>query len=641
MHRRLGILVSLCFLAVGLEAHPRPVPVDAGRAVKASTKPPRATAISRRRTPPPQRNKSSSNAKRSTVGQRGPRGTIKPGPQASVAKGNSVVKSRPTSQRGPVRRRPAPRRKLATSVAAGERARPKPGERSSAAPIERQPVEKKATTASTLDKNVLSLRQQLDGIAAERLLKRLRVGVEVLSLRSGDVLYSRNADRLFNPASNTKLLTTAAALALLGKDYRYRTSLHGAEPDEDGVIVGDVDLRGSGDPSLTTTDLAGLARQLAARGVIRIEGAILADGRARDPAGKRLAAEAGSGSGLILNRNGYTIRVRPTAPGRPALVDVQPQADYFSLRATVKTVPKRRTRLRTSVSREEGRRLVVHVSGRVRPGRDVRIKQRIGDASFYATSTLKQALNDFGVEVQAGVRSGSLPAEAPLLAEHWSKPLADVCRVSNKDSNNFVAEAIFRSVGGGRFGLPGSMAKGRQAVAEIMKRYGLAPSAYRMVNGSGLTHENRISPSALAQLLRRLYFELPFAPEFLASLAVAGIDGTIRGRFHGTGAAGLVRAKTGTLSGVSALSGYVGKGDDVLVFAILMEGFRHKRTPLVRTAQVRMVTAMLRYLQATAPPTTVPPTLPPSLPSPTEDPVEEPGDDDEATTSDEAAEGGR
>jgi D-alanyl-D-alanine carboxypeptidase len=124
------------------------------------------------------------------------------------------------------------------------------------------------------------------------------------------------------------------------------------------------------------------------------------------------------------------------------------------------------------------------------------------------------------------------------------------------------------------------------------------PGAYKIVNGSGLTHENRITPSDLSMLLRKIYFDLAVAPDFISSLAIGGVDGIIKNRFVGTDAVGLVKAKTGTLSGVSALSGYVGDKGDVLVFTIFVEGFRHRRLNEIRHAQVRMVDAMLRFLRA-------------------------------------------
>ncbi len=477
----------------------------------------------------------------------------------------------------------------------GKRAQPAPPARDTAtAP---RPV---ANPGDPHEQRIQLLRDRLEAALHEAPLKRTRVGVEVMTASDGDVLYAHNAEKLFNPASNTKMLTTAAALTHLGGDFRYVTALYGPAPDHDGVVHGDVELRGSGDPSLSTTDLADLARTVAASGVTKIDGAVLADGRFHD------AAHGGAVSGdqaLILNRNTYAVRVRPTEPGHPALVDVEPPLpDYVVVESRVTTVAGKRTRLRFDQRRDrDGVRLVITASGRVNDRSDALVRRRIGDSTLYAAAAVRQALRDFGVEVTGTLRVGTLAADTPLLAEHRSVPLSEICRVSNKESNNFVADTIYKTVGGELYGLPGTFAKGTRAVDELLAPLGFGRGSYTIVNGSGLTHENRIQPSGLARLLRHLYFDLSVAPEFMASLAVGGIDGTIRGRFLGTDAVGLVRAKTGTLSGVSALSGYVGDTGEVLIFSIFVEGFRHRTLNAIRQAQVRMVEAMLTYLRSDQP----------------------------------------
>jgi D-alanyl-D-alanine carboxypeptidase/D-alanyl-D-alanine-endopeptidase (penicillin-binding protein 4) len=449
---------------------------------------------------------------------------------------------------------------------------------------------------------IAELRERLTQVLHERPLSRTRVGVEVVDAGDGDVLFSYNADKLFNPASNTKILTTAAALSQLGSDYRYRTSLHGPEADAAGVVHGDVELRGSGDPSLGTVGIADLARATAAAGVTRIEGDVLADGRYRDA--EQRDAALGEGA-LIFNRNVYTVHVQPTEPKHVAAVDIEFSApDLFVVDNKVVTVTGKRTRISVDLARARDGRLVVITRGRINARSDTRIRRRLGDGSLSAAATLRRALADFGVEVTGGVRRGGLASDAPLLAEHRSAPLADICRVSNKDSNNFVAESIFKTLARERFGAPATPAKGARAVGDLLHPLGI--SSYKVVNGSGLTHENRIQPSALARLLRHLYLDLSVAPEFLTSLAIGGIDGTIRNRFTSSDSIGRVRAKTGTLSGVSALSGYAGETGGVLVFSILVENFTHRRLDEVRQAQVRLVREMLAYLRANKPIRTLP-----------------------------------
>ena len=446
------------------------------------------------------------------------------------------------------------------------------------------------------EQRIAKLRDRLVAVLHEPPLNRTKVGVEVMQASNGDVLFAHNAAVQFNPASNTKILTTAAAMSYLGADYRYHTALYGPEPDADGVVHGDVVLRGSGDPSLTTTDVAEIARALSARGVRRIEGNLYADPRfhARD----HKPDDPGDGEGaLILNRNTYGVRVRPGDVGHPAIVSVEPRVDLFGIENQTTTVRGKRSRLRIDSYRKDDR-LIITVRGRITENRDDYVDlRRLADGSLLAASVLRSAFGDFGIEITGRVRGGNVPATT-MLAEHVSAPLSEVCRISNKPSNNFVAEAIYKTLGGELYGAPGTLAKGTRAIMDYLTSVGIKPGAYKIVNGSGLTHENRITPQDLSSLLRKIYYDLSVAPEFMTSLAIAGIDGTIRNRFMGTDAVGLVRAKTGTLNGVSALSGYVGDKDDVLIFSIFVEGFRHRRTNEVRHAQVRMVEAMLSYLRS-------------------------------------------
>jgi D-alanyl-D-alanine carboxypeptidase/D-alanyl-D-alanine-endopeptidase (penicillin-binding protein 4) len=471
------------------------------------------------------------------------------------------------------------------------------------------------------EKRISQLRTEIDNVLADRLAAHTRIGVEVMRASDGDLLYQRNAEKAFNPASNTKMLTTAAAIGLLGAEYRYVTTLVGPEPDEHGVVHGDVVLRGSGDPSLTSTDLGGLARDLAARGITHITGDLIADpaNAARNVA-NGVEGDLAPGGALIFHRNAYRVHVRASDAGHRAYVWVEPRLDLFRISNRSDTVKGKRSRLKIDAHRE-GEHIVIDVRGKIAESRGEYIdNRRLGDGALAAAHVLKNALADFGVELDGTVHisSPSQPGTS-LLAAHLSPSLAEVCAISNKPSNNFVAEAIYRTVGGEIFGGPGTTEKGTRAVADYLTKMGVPKTSFHIINGSGLTHENRITPHALAIFLRNVYLDPSTAPDFMQSLAIAGIDGTIQQRFAGTEAVGLVRAKTGTLSGVSALSGYVGDKDDVLVFSIFIEGFRNKRTNDMRRLQVRMAQAMLRYLRTDG-----------NAPPPVENNGEMPGEDSES-----------
>jgi hypothetical protein len=180
---------------------------------------------------------------------------------------------------------------------------------------------------------------------------------------------------------------------------------------------------------------------------------------------------------------------------------------------------------------------------------------------------------------------------------HQSEPLSVLVRRINKDSDNEWADRLLDVVGGELFGGPATADKGLKALREAMDELGLARESYVPSNGSGLGHGNRMTADALAELLHKIYLDPRWGPEMLQSFSVGGVDGTTRNRFRGSPAAERVRAKTGTLSGKSCLSGYVGDGHEVLIFSIFVDGIRNRRftTMAVRAAQVSAVNAMMRF----------------------------------------------
>jgi D-alanyl-D-alanine carboxypeptidase/D-alanyl-D-alanine-endopeptidase (penicillin-binding protein 4) len=186
-------------------------------------------------------------------------------------------------------------------------------------------------------------------------------------------------------------------------------------------------------------------------------------------------------------------------------------------------------------------------------------------------------------------------ASSELLALNESEPLPLLLRRVNKDSDNEWAERVLETVGAEVLGGTPTTAKGLRVLREALSDLGVSASGYSPSNGSGLGHQNRVTAAGMTELLHRLYFDPRIGPEILQSLSVGGVDGTTRNRFRGTSSAHRVRAKTGTLSGVSCLSGFVGDGADVLAFSILVEGHRKRSVPAVRGAQVSAVNAMMRF----------------------------------------------
>jgi len=469
---------------------------------------------------------------------------------------------------------------------------------------------------------IVRLQSALREIIRNSVLGRTRVGVKVVEARTGRLFYSQRDGTLMDPASNQKVLATTTALMRLGADWRFRTELTGLTPTADGTIVGDVYLRGNGDPTFRSGDLDAMAAALARRGVRSIAGAVVADPRrigADESAGD---AESGDGEPvdatedsppgklsprvpLVVNHGLMLIRVRPGAEaGRPAEVITTPADPSFAIHNGAVTKGKKRSRVTVRLS-VNGSRIQIEVAGRVAPDSGgIVFRRRVPHQALYAAALMRASLLAAGITVRDDARVAQTPPQKgralPLLASHESAPLGILLRKINKDSDNDYAERVLEAAGAEVYGGAPTGDKGVRLLREVIGELGLAPASYVPRNGSGLGHANRITADAMSALLRTLYLDPRVGPEILQSLSVGGIDGTTRNRFKGTIAAERVRAKTGTLAGKSCLSGLVGDGSDVLVFSILVEGIRGRRLGEVRGAQVGCVNAMMRYVYEAA-----------------------------------------
>jgi D-alanyl-D-alanine carboxypeptidase/D-alanyl-D-alanine-endopeptidase (penicillin-binding protein 4) len=473
---------------------------------------------------------------------------------------------------------------------------------------------------------IMRMQTALREILADSALRRTRVGIRVVEARTGRLFFEKRGTVLMDPASNQKVLATTTALMRLGSDWRYRTELTGPAPDAEGVIAGDVTLRGSGDPTVTSADLTAMAMWLATRGVKRIDGAVLADPRRigsdeAAAAGDDTAGDAGDASGaddtgeaprrvsprasLVVNHGLMSIRVRPGASaGWAAEVSTHPAGESFVIKNTAKTKAGGKTRVSVSLALS-GARIQVSIAGKIALGhRPLVFRRRVPHQALYSAVLLRAALEGSGVAVRDPSRVGSPPApragrpQPTLLARHESAPLVVLLRRINKDSDNDHAERVLESAGAEIYGGAPTTEKGLRLLREVIGELGLPPGSYVPRNGSGLGHANRITADAMAELLRALYLDPRVGPEIIQSLSIGGIDGTTRNRFKGTLAARRVRAKTGTLAGKSCLSGLVGDGPDVLAFSILVQGLRGRRSlGAVRGAQVNCVNAMMRYVR--------------------------------------------
>lgn len=448
-------------------------------------------------------------------------------------------------------------------------------------------------------------------IAAQPRLAPARVAVSVIDLASGRELVAHDADRAMSLASTAKLLTSTAALALLGGGFRWRTAVYGAEPDERGAIAGDLYIKGRGDPMLGVADLRTLAADLAARGVRSVDRLVI-DGSYFDAAVEppRFSDQPGETAyfrapvaSFGVARSAVTVVV-VADPGGAATVTLDPEpGDYVKLiDRGVASVTRGRTHLKVDV-KPHGDRLEIEVSGQIRWGEGSwEIRKRVDDPARFAGEILRRELVDRGVKIKTrAIAAGPVPPAAKLLAAHDSATLAEVLRAMNKASDNYVAECVLKTLGAETKGTPGPATwnDGRAALRGYLARIGMPPTGYRADNGSGLFDATEVSAKQITTLLAAAHKDYRVGPDLVASLPVGGVDGTLARRWHGRPAMGRVRAKTGTLDKVTTLAGYLAiDSEHPLGFAILVNDIPPGQRASARAAADDIIDAMAVFLGA-------------------------------------------
>lgn len=452
------------------------------------------------------------------------------------------------------------------------------------------------------------LKDQIDGVLGDPELAKAKVGIDVVDIESGKRLYARNDAGLFNPASNVKLFTTAAALAILGPEYRWKTIVYADAAPSGGEVKGRLYLKGHGDPTLVVEDLWRVVADLYAGGLRKVAGDLVVDdtffdsqrvGPGFEQKSEDLPFRAPNGA-LSLNYNAVGVHVFPGGDdGAPARVVIDPQTPYFTVVNEAHTVASGRTAI-TVESREAAEHTELRVSGRIRVGDPGQVQlRRVAHPDLYTAYAFRELLSRHGIKIAGNIVRDATPSTAHALSAHYSQPLGVAVRDVNKRSNNFMAEQILKTLGAETGGRPGTWQKGIDAVAGFLERLGIARKDYKMTNGSGLYNSNLFSPAQLTTLLRVAYKDFRFAADFIGSLAMAGADGTVSHRMEGGLAERYVRAKTGTLAGVSCLAGYAGApGHAPLAFAIFMNDVPDPSTLKARQAQDAIAEALVQYLLA-------------------------------------------
>ncbi len=411
-------------------------------------------------------------------------------------------------------------------------------------------------------------------------------GVLVSDAVTGEVLYARNADGYFMPASDAKLFTTAFALATLGPDYRVRTTVASSGTlDANGVLNGDLVLIGRGDANLSNREfpfgkkeeregppekvLAEFADEIVARGVKEITGDVVADDSLFQhepvPSGwlvdDILWSYGAAVSAIAVNDNTFTLVVTPGAQeGDPARYDTGFAADFYAVDNSVLTA-SRGSQEQLAVARDPGSRLI-RLSGTMPiDAAPRRLTLAVEDPAEFAAGVLARLLTVRGVKIDGAPRAGhtSQPvvasaARQTVLAEHTSVPLSDDIRLTNKNSENLHAELLLLLAANEKAGAR-NYEDALKVESDFFKSAGIADGDVVFSDGSGLSRKDLVTPRAVVQLLRYAATQ-PWGELYRSTLPVAGEDGTLSDRMKNTPAAGRISAKTGTIGHGNTLSGY-------------------------------------------------------------------------------------
>lgn len=414
----------------------------------------------------------------------------------------------------------------------------------------------------------------LDSIFGDTLFARAQWGVLVKSLETGATLYSRNAEKLFIPASNQKIITGASALETLGPGFRYRTAVEAEGTVSGGVLAGNLVVRGSGDP--TISDRFGGARpvfrawadSLRARGITRVTGDIVGNddvfddvalgrGWAWDDLDASYSAEIG---GLELNEGYVTVQVAPAArAGDPLVVTLDPATPYPRVLNMGATTGVPGTARAVTVARALGTSNIVVTGSIPADSAAEKIEVSVRDNTTFFTSVLRETLIEAGIRVDGAAvdddnRQKAASPTAPLFT-HTSPAMPEVLAAFLKPSQNQLGEILLKTMGR-HLRAAGTAAAGLAVEDSLARAWSLPRGGLRPVDGSGLSRYDLVAPELLVSLLERMT-RSPNFTVFYNALPVAGVDGTLTNRMKGTPLAGNVHAKTGTLNGVRSLSGYL------------------------------------------------------------------------------------
>ena len=432
---------------------------------------------------------------------------------------------------------------------------------------------------SFAEDNFGGLRQRL-----EKITKNSRISTEQLSLlvavHEGDrdhEVFSLQAKKMRIPASLTKIFTAAAVLKAYQPSHQFITQLVAGDIAENGILKGPLYLRGGGDPSFVSENMWFLVNEFVRQDISEIKGGIVVDDSLFDndlfpsrPDSRVDRAYDAPISAMSFNWNSVNVFVRPGVAGGAARVFADPENEYISIVNRAKTTKKSNIEVtrRTQADRDE-----IIVSGELAAGAAEKVVYKsISSPALWSGYNLKSFLKQRGVRVEGGIRRGVSPKDAQVLAQSKSKALSLVLADLMKFSNNYVAEMLTKNLALKRVPV-GTLDGGLEEIRAFIGSLGYKAEEFKIENASGLTNDSRFNVEQLVKALGFIRRRFDLAPEFMSSLPIAGIDGTLKNRMNNTDGERWIRAKTGLLTGAVGLAGFAGRADGVVLsFAFLYNG---------------------------------------------------------------------
>ena len=431
-------------------------------------------------------------------------------------------------------------------------------------------------------KNIKNLQSKIDQVLSDEFFNSTIASVSVYDLTSGEYLYQKNTDLLLRPASNLKILTTTAGLLFLGPDYNFTTSLYYTGQISGGILLGDLYIVGAFDPLLTTNDLDTLIIGLKQAGIKNIVGNIYGDVSSKDSlfwgAGWMWdddpSTDAPYLSPLTINENSVKIICRPGEVDSLVRVELIPNSNYYSFKNKAITIAADSSKIKVTrgwISRKNNISVSGYLSQNAEPDTNA---INLYDPAKYFLSLFTETLFRNHILFNGSIDTAKLKGNSYLigLCKHR---LSEAIDPLLKDSDNLYSELLLYTLAKEFYGEPANAENGVKMVDSLITLIGKNPKNYRIVDGSGVSHYNLITSDLIIEVLKYLYYNKPdFYNLIYKSFPVAGVDGTLDERMIGTSAENNVHAKTGTLSGVSCLSGYVtAKNDHTLAFSIMIQNY--------------------------------------------------------------------